>query len=419
MSTLSVPVARAFRPLLGKSRYKAAYGGRGSGKSHFFAEQVVLRAAFEPDCSVVCLRENQNSLDESVKRLLESKIRKLKLQGLFEVKKTEIVGVQSGNRIIFRGLKDYTAESIKSLEDYGIAWVEEAEYISSRSLTILTPTIRTPGSEIWFSWNPEKDGSPIDKFLRKSPPDNAQVVAVNYWDNPWFPEELRIEMERDKARDPERYQHVWCGGYDDRSETRVFRNWEVGELSPPLGTRWFFGVDWGFSVDPTAAARSCVIGDVLYTDYEAYAHECPMERLPALLHEIPDFAKWPSRGDSARPETIDFVRRHGFPKLARAQKGRGSVEDGIDKLRSYRWVVHPRCVHLINELKLYSYKVDRHSGEVLPAIEDAHNHVIDSVRYATEGLHRYSPVILQAKPAISRRRDYDDDENEGQSWKTM
>ena len=200
-------------PLLQPARYKGAYGGRGSGKSHFFGEYVIEEHILHPDDSTVCVREIQKSLDQSVKRLLESKIEKLNAGWYFEVLDAKIRSKQGKGIITFQGMQNHTADSIKSLEGYKRAWVEEAQTLSQYSLDLLRPTIRTPGSEMLFSWNPRFKTDPVDVFFRKNNPDNAIVISVNWNDNPWFPEELRREMIDDFERDPDKAEHIWNGAY--------------------------------------------------------------------------------------------------------------------------------------------------------------------------------------------------------------
>jgi phage terminase large subunit len=208
---LQVRVARSLIPLLAPKRYKGAYGGRGGAKSHFFAEQKVLRCYTRPT-RAVCIRETQNSIRDSVRQLLIDKIQKLGLGGAFNVLDNEIRG-PDGSLIIFKGMQSYNAETIKSLEAYDIAWIEEAQTLSAKSLELLRPTLRKEGSELWFSWNPRHRTDAVDKFFRKNPHPDAISVMVNWRDNPWFPDVLRREMLHDKASDPIAAEHVWEGGY--------------------------------------------------------------------------------------------------------------------------------------------------------------------------------------------------------------
>lgn len=401
MTTLRIETPRAFKPLLGYSRYKGAHGGRGSGKSHFFAEMLIEQCLIEKT-DAVCVREIQKSLSQSVKKLLEGKIEALGVGHLFEVQEAQIK-CPHGGVIIFQGMQNHTADSIKSLEGYDIAWVEEAQSLSQRSLDLLRPTIRKNGSEIWFSWNPSKNDDPVDLLLRgDNPPPDAVVIEVNYHDNPWFPDVLRAEMEYDRKRDIDKYNHVWLGQYQQNSEARVFKNWTVEEFPTPRGATFRMGADWGFSVDPSVLIRCYLDGRTLYVDYEAYMVGCEIDQLPDLFDRVPDSRKWFITADSARPETISYMQKHGFPKINAAIKGAKSIEDGIEFLKSFDIVVHPRCVNTIDELTNYSFKLDPLTGLVLPILEDKKNHVIDALRYACEGVRK----AMQAKKPVRTGAPY-------------
>lgn len=385
--TLDIPTPRWFLPLLEKARYKGAHGGRGSGKSHAFAEYIIERCLMSK-CDVVCIREVQKSLAQSVKKLLEIKIEALGLNGMFEVQQSQIKGPHGGV-IVFQGMQNHTADSIKSLEGFDIAWVEEAQSLSQRSLDLLRPTIRKPGSEILFTWNPDQPTDPIDAFLRcDNPPPDSIVVEVNYNDNPWFPEVLRNEMEYDRGRDHDKYMHVWEGQYSTGGESRVFKNWSVEEFDAKPDAVLRFGADWGFANDPTVLVRCYIEGRKLYVDHEAWMIGCDIQDTPSLFLTVPESTRWPIVADSSRPETISHMKKNGFIKVMPAVKGPGSVEDGIEFLRSHDIIVHPRCKHLIDELKHYRYKTDQLTGQILPQFEDKHNHVIDALRYACEAVRK-------------------------------
>lgn len=384
MTVLTIETPRVFKPLLGPARYKGAHGGRGSGKSHFFAELLIERCLMSKT-SAVCVREIQKSLAQSVKKLLEVKIEALGVSSLFEVQEAQIK-TPGGGLIIFQGMQNHTADSIKSLEGYDIAWVEEAQSLSQRSLDLLRPTLRKPGSELWFSWNPNLETDPVDVLLRSdNPPPDAVVVQANYRDNPWLPQVLRDELEYDQKRDPDKFAHVWLGEYQRNSEARVFRNWMIEEFDAPKGTTFRLGADWGFSIDPSVLVRCYIDGRRLYVDYEAYMVGCEIDNLPNLFDRVPESRKWWITADSARPETISYMQKHGYPRINAAIKGAKSLEEGVQFLQSYDIVVHPRCQHLIDELTLYSYETDPLTGAVLPKLKDKDNHVIDSLRYALEG----------------------------------
>jgi len=281
-------------PLLESSRYKGAWGGRGSGKSHTFAEMMIEEHIIDPKRRSVCVREIQKSLNQSVKRLLETKIEAMNAGAYFEVQDSVIKSKKGDGAIIFQGMQNHTADSIKSLEGYDCAWVEEAQSLSQTSLDLLRPTIRKPNSELWFTWNPRQQSDPVDFLLRgPEPPASATVIKVNFGENPWFPEVLRDEMEYDKRRDPDKYQHVWMGQYLRNSNSRVFRNWKIDEFDAPSDAIHRLGADWGFSVDPTVLVRCHIIGRTLYIDHEAYMVGCEIVNTPELFMQVPEAEKWP------------------------------------------------------------------------------------------------------------------------------
>jgi len=387
VSRLVIPTPEVFEPLLVPSRYKGAWGGRGSGKSHFFAELLIERNIMGR-CDAVCIREVQRTLNQSVKKLLESKIEALNVGAYFDVQDKRVIS-KHGGVTIFEGMQNHTADSIKSLEGFDIAWVEEAQSLSQRSLDLLRPTIRKAKSELWFSWNPNLETDPVDALLRgENPPPDAIVVRANYRDNPWLPDVLKAELEYDQKRDPDKFAHVWLGEYQRNSEARVFRNWRIEEFD--VNPAWILrqGADWGFSVDPSVLVQSAIEGRTLYVPYEAYMVGCEIDMLPDLFRTVPEAERWPTVADSARPETISYMNRHGFPKILPAIKGAKSLEEGVEFLKSFDIVVHPRCKHLIDELTLYSYETDPLTGQVLPKLQDKDNHIIDALRYACEGARR-------------------------------
>jgi phage terminase large subunit len=341
----------------------------------------------------VCVREVQKSLAQSVKRLLELKIESMNAGAYFEVQEAVIKSKKGDGMIIFQGMQNHTADSIKSLEGYNRAWCEEAQSLSQRSLDLLRPTIRKPGSELWFTWNPNQSSDPVDQLLRGSkPPPDSVVLEVNFENNPWFPDVLRAEMEYDLARDPDKYAHVWRGAYLQNSTARVFKNWRVEDFEAPPDAIHRLGADWGFANDPTVLVRCHIVGRTLYIDHEAYMVGCEIMNTPDLFMTVPGAEKWPLVADSSRPETISHMRKNGFPKIMPAVKGRDSVVEGVEWLKSYDIVVHPRCTHTIDELTFFSYKTDPLTNKILPVLQDKQNHVIDALRYACEGVRRAAAV---------------------------
>lgn len=400
MSTLTIETPEVFLPLLTPARYKGAWGGRGSGKSHFFAELLVERC-LQDKIDAVCVREVQQSLNQSVKKLIEYKIQQMGVASQFEILYDRIK-TPFGGIIIFQGMSTSTAESIKSLEGFDICWCEEAQSMAQRSIDLLRPTIRKPMSEIWFSWNPRLETDPVDALLRgEHLPTGAIAVKANYNDNPWLPDVLKAELEYDRRRDPDKFAHVWMGEYEQNGEARVFKNWRIEEFERPDGTIFRLGADWGFSVDPSVLIRCSIEGNILYVDYEAYMVGCEIVNLPMLFMSVPDSEKWIIVADSARPETISHMQKNGFPKIVAAIKGPKSLDEGVEFLKSFDIVVHPRCKHLIDELTLYSYKTDPMTGVVVPLLKDKDNHIIDALRYAMEGARRAIKRVVKRAPMLA------------------
>jgi len=378
-------------------RYRAAHGGRGSAKSHSFAQALILKAAERP-LRIGCYREIQKSIKDSVKRLLDDKIRSCGLERAFESTDTEIRG-HNGSLFIFGGLRT-NPDAVKSTEGIDIAAVFEANRVSQRSWDLLIPTVRKERSEIWAEWNPENETDPVDLMFRgpDGAPPGALVREVNWIDNPFFPDVLKQELEWDRKRDPDKYAHIWMGGYLRNSEARVFKNWKIEEFERPPGTIFRFGADWGFSIDPSVLVRCSIDGNRLYVDYEAYRVGCEIVNLPELFFSVPESEKWPITADSARPETISHMQKNGFPKMTAAIKGAKSLEEGVEFLRSFDIVVHPRCTHTIDELTMYSYKTDPLTAVVVPVLQDKNNHVIDALRYACEGARRAAKARPRTDP---------------------
>lgn len=221
MSILRIPTAKVFEPLLQPARYKGAFGGRGSGKSHFFGELLVEMCQARRGTLAVCIREAQRTLAQSSKRLIEGKIASLGIGRGFKLYSDKIATPGDGV-IIFRGMKDHTADSIKSLEGFKIAWVDEAQSLNAHSLALLRPTIRAPGSELWASWNPRRKSDAIDDFLRGRKPPGSIVINASWRDNPWFPAVLEEERRTDLSLYPDRYNHIWEGGYVQAFEGAYF-----------------------------------------------------------------------------------------------------------------------------------------------------------------------------------------------------
>ena len=393
---LTIDTPRWALPLLKPARYKGVWGGRASGKSHVMAENLVEAMVMDADLRAVCIREVQKSLKFSVKQLVEDKIKAMGVGHLFDVQSVEIKRRGGDGVSIFQGMQDHTADSIKSLEGFRIAWVEEAQSLSDKSLRLLRPTMRAPGAEIWFSWNPDQPDDAIDAFLRgKEPPEGAIVIPANWQDNPWLPAEMRAEIEHDRKGDPETYAHVWLGEYNTRSEAQIFAGrYQIGEFE--AGPGWdgpYFGADWGFAADPTVLVKCWITPDGrVAIEKESGKVGLDIDRTGDLwAQDIPEAGNATIRADSARPETISYMKRHSHSGVTGVEKWKGSVEDGVEWLRTKGLLIHPQCERAQREARLYRYKVNK-AGDVLAQIEDAENHIWDAVRYALAPLIKSGPT---------------------------
>lgn len=416
MSTLNADVPRALAPLLRPARYKAAYGGRGGAKSHFFAEQIILRC-YASKTRAVCIREVQNSLKESVRQLLIDKIQKLHLGNFFEVLEGEIRGA-NGSLVVFKGMQSYNAENIKSLEDFDIAWVEEAQTFSATSLRLLRPTIRKDGSEIWFSWNPRHDTDAVDKFFRgQSKQANAIVCPVNWYDNPWFPNVLVSEKDQDYETDPVMAEHVWGGGYLLITEGSYFgkhiaaaeREGRVGNFpfvkGQPVFTSWDLGVDdytaiWFMQV--LAGPRVRIID--YYEASGIGADDILKEALPEFSRDPAD--KWASLVELGRDRPFEYGRlflphdvgnrEWGAGAKTRVQTlvelgvpqelmRRGAAQNPEERINAVRRLLpicefhqSPRVMTGLRRLRRYSRKFNEALGTYLGPLHDENSHGADA-----------------------------------------
>jgi len=383
-AALEIALPRPFAWAEQPARYKVWYGGRGGGKSWGVA-RLLLAKAYRRKLRILCTREYQNSIADSVHRLLTDQIQMIGLDRYFKVTRDSIKS-SYGSEFLFKGIH-HNIHEIKSLEGIDICWVEEAQRVPEESWQVLIPTIRKEGSEIWITFNPDEADHPTYARFISHPPPNARVVKVNYPDNPWLPATLREELVYCRTVDFDAYRHIWEGEPRARSQAEAFGGkWTIEAFDAPADARFYFGADWGFSQDPTVLVRCFIQDRKLFIDYEAFGVGVDIDETPALFRSVPGAEKWPIKADSARPETISAMRRAGF-NIQAARKWPGSVEDGIAHLRGYeKIVVHERCKHTIDAMKLYRYKTDKITGDVLPILLHDYSHVPDALRYALDGM---------------------------------
>lgn len=382
-SNIKTKIPKVFKGLAKPARYKVFYGGRGGAKSWSFARMLVCRA-YAQKLRILCGREFQNSIADSVHRLISDQIETLGLQEWFTITQKNITS-KTGSEFLFKGLQRSIME-IKSTEGIDIAWIEEAQNTSARSWETLIPTIRKENSEIWVSFNPGLETDPTYKLFVLNPPPGAIVKKVNWSDNPHFPQVLDDERLYMFKNDPEAYRHVWGGECRTVSEAQIlFGKYEIAAFDdPPPTVRLYYGADFGFSQDPSTIIRMWIDSDCLYISHEAYGMHIELDDMPAFYAQVPGSKDWPIKADCSRPETISHIKRRGY-NIVGAQKWPGSIEDGITVLRGFKRIyIHERCKHTIEEAVLWRYKVDPKTDEILPIVQPGHDHCWDAVRYALD-----------------------------------
>lgn len=437
-SVTRIQISEKMEFLFEPARYKVAYGGRGGIKSWSFARALLVKGA-NSRVRILCAREFQNSIKESVHRLLQDQIELMGLQDYYQVLSSEIHGI-TGTEFVFAGIRNNVTK-IKSMEGIDICWVEEAEKVSENSWSVLIPTIRKAGSELWVSFNPHEERDPTYKkfitnreaILKEFP--GSVIVETSWRDNPWLPKELEAEKNYLARVDKDAYDHVWGGQVQKRSSSQVMRgkcfleafvprpdlcacehidlNHRDGYCTIPsceckkFVAQWsgpYYGADWGFATDPAVLIKKWIRENILYIEEEFWGIGVELDDLSKRFDTVSGAREHAVRADNARPETISYLQRHDYPRLIAASKWPGSVEDGISFLRSFeKIVIHPRCAHMDEESRTYKHKVDQLTGDVLPDIIDKNNHCWDAVRYGLEPLisARSVPGLFFAGPSIT------------------
>jgi phage terminase large subunit len=437
---VKIDYPEVFTPLLGSARFKGAHGGRGSGKSWQYALMVVLRM-MGAEARIVCLREVQKSIKDSVKQLIEDIIEHHGWLELFEFTEQEIRGPH-GSVCIFRGLQNHTAASIKSLEGFDVAWVEEAQTITQRSLDLLTPTIRAEGSELWFSWNPTSRLDPIDKMLRRYPPDDSIIIEANWRDNPWFPDSLKGDMARDREQDPEKAAHIWDGEYasvtggayyaaliaDSRRAGRITSVEHDKDL--PVYVAWDLGIGDSMVLLLWQQQGSQIR---VIDHYENHSQPLPhyVKWLEAKPYEyaddwVPHDAKVRELGTGrTRVETLKSLGRK--PRVVPNHK----IDDGINALREVlprMWFDAEKCEYALECLMQYREDFDEKLLTLKSRpLHDWTSHTADSARYCAMAYREMKApdpepgpakfdMSLTAPPTLDEMwREHEKSEN-GKNW---
>lgn len=397
-----IPLAPKAVPVFqGDARYRVMHGGRGSSKTRAFALMTAVDGYRFGRAGIgglmLCGREHLNSLEESSMQEVKEAIRSVPwLEAYYEIGEKYIRSKDRRISYAFTGLR-HNIPALKSKARILRAWVDEAEHVQEQAWMTLLPTVRSQGdwwqSEIWVSYNPESPDSATHKRFREKASPEIKIEQLNWRDNPWFPEVLNRERLMDKELRPETYDHVWEGDFLVLTEAQVFRNRFRSEAFTPEDN-WngpYFGGDFGFAEDPTAGVKMWIHDNCLYIEHELYEYKLDIDKTAqAAARTLPQISMHVSRWDSARPETISYLKQNGMPGAIGAKKGQGSVEDGIEYMKGFREIIiHPRCKNTLVEFTKYSYKVDRLSGDILPKPLDKFNHIIDACRYGLEPMIRF------------------------------
>lgn len=399
MTEVELPVK--LRPLFEPARYKVLYGGRGSSKSWSVARALLILGAKQPT-RVLCARETQKSIQESVHRLLKDQIELMGLQSFYEVQETRIIG-KNGTDFAFAGIRQQGVTNLKSFEGVDICWVEEAQVVTRKSWDVLIPTIRKPGSEIWITFNPELDTDETYERFVLAPPDGAVVLEVNYSDNPWFPDELDKERQAWKKRDPVGYETVWEGKCRPAVEGAIYAK-EIDTLQrekrlrnvpydPLLKVHTVWDLGWNDAMSIIFVQRQA--SEVRVIDYIEDTHRT----LDSYVAEIKD-RRWnwgtdwlPHDGRSKNIQTgksaEEILRALGrtvqiTPNL--------DIESGIKAARMMfpRCYIDEKCKPLINALKRYKRQVNQITNEPGAPLHDENSHGSDAFRYLAVVVDRLS-----------------------------
>jgi phage terminase large subunit len=401
-------------PIFQPKRFKVLYGGRGSGKSWSVARVLITKAVEKP-IRILCARETQKSIQESVHRLLRDQISLMQLDHLFDVQEKKIIG-KNGSEITFVGIRQQGVVNLKSYEGTDICWVEEAQVCTKKSWDILIPTIRKEGSELWTTFNPELESDPTyDRFVTNAP-DNAWVCQINFNDNPFFPDTLEKERIDWKKRDPNSYETIWEGKCRPTVEGAIFHA-EISEAikekrirtvpyDPSLKVHTCWDLGWNDSMAiifcQVAASEIRIIKYIedSHRTLESYVKEIDSLDYNYGTDYLPHDAS--HRDFKHGRSTEEMMRSMGRDVFVLS---RGDVEQGIIKAR----MVFPRTYFdndeakdLIHHLKRYKRTMNA-AGEPGAPLHDASSHGADAFRYLSGAVDLMSNENWGALPKANNQ----------------
>lgn len=380
---------------IGKYRYIILYGGRGGAKTHVACKYLLIQGMLSHK-TILITREYQSSIKDSTYSELKNMIYQNNLTDYYEIKHDTIVGKKSYNcntKFIFKGLAR-DINTIKSTADIDICFVEEAETIKAYDWDVLIPTVRKANSQIIIAFNPiEEQSDTYQRFVINKPP-HSLVIEINYLDNPFLSDTALAEIEYMKEKNYSKYEHIYLGKPISMTEDVVFKEYfKIDNLNITHNKRDFlyndkkiyplYGLDFGFSVDPTAIIEVFLLdNDIIYINREIYEHKLLITKYAELIKQkMPESINKQFYCDNARPDSIAQLNHDGL-NCEGATKSKGSIEAGIEYLKGKQIIVNPDCKNMIYELYNYKYKIDRTTSQITTDIIDANNHLIDALRYA-------------------------------------
>lgn len=396
MSLVELP--EAFQPLFTPARFKAYYGGRGSAKSYSFASALIIQAVKQRE-RILCGREVQKSIKESVKQLLDDRIRAMGLGGYFHSTETEIIGPNE-SKFLFTGLREHTVDTLKSKEGITKCWIEEAHSVSQKSLNILIPTIREEGSELWFSWNPTSEYDPVDQMFRgKHVPPNSIVRKVSWRDNPWFPEVLREAMEFDRRTDAGKAAHIWDGDYEPAPEgsyyggllAKAMSDGRIGWVPHDPGLEVHVSFDLGVGQNMSLWFTQWLGREVRWIDYLEGNEEAADEGLSWFARRLREKpytyaplllphdgkAKSIATGKSAK----DVLEGLGFKVDIVPDIGVNNGIQALKRLIPMSWIDSEKCAPGLKPLRAYRENIHETRMHSMGPLKDWTSHAADSARY--------------------------------------
>lgn len=380
-------------------REAAIYGGRYSLKSHTVARYLLIKAR-QKKTRVACFREFQNSIAESSHQLLSDLIHQYELND-FVVTDNSITNNVNGSDFIFKGLH-LNEQSIKSIEGIDIAWVEEAQTVSKQSIEVLTPTVRKPGSQIIYTYNRLLEDDPVHQRLVLEGRPNTLIINVNYdvaLRHGWMPDVIRLEMEDDKVKRPSLYKHKWLGE-PNSLERKIYKGWQIIEEIPYEARLERYGLDFGYTNDPTAIVAVYKYNGSFIVDEIAFLSGLRNNQIADILKNQPMAL---CIADSAEPKSIDEISQNGVSILP-SSKGQGSVSKGIDYVQQQRISVTRRSQNIYKEFMNYMWKVD-HNDKVINEPESGWDHAMDALRYAINDLRPRDEEYITVTDSTPYRLD--------------